>query len=617
MFETIWIVKIIISLIWYLLLPGAISSFLLFSKEKIHIHLAFSFAFGFCILTFFVEIAYFFRLELSLLNILISSFNTIVLIFYLKRKLFRKVFTVTLDFSSLIILIISILGFYFSINSGWHIRGDSTIHIQAIRNILTSNIVSHPVYSMINSPIIPDHVYDSYYYLLALISKSSNLKISIIWHYLTPIFSFILPIVVFTFVKSLTVKKELIIFSLISFFTISIFYNNIMYGTVYDALVYPNRIYLWFLLPVSLTLFFFFLEFQNKKFLVLSILIAFSQIFIHQSGFIFYLLLLGGYFALSVFFKKKDYKASLIAIISLPIISLPFLILKLQYNFSYIKGASADVWHKKYGFVYLSDTFYSFDIFRHTSFLLVLFSIVSIVVILVFSIKTGLNKRFVLLLSSSFLVPVFIIYNPFIVPFLGKIISFVAIGRMLRIPLYFLLCGIMIFLLFKGLNKYLKINSNRLFKSIVVLWLLVISLNIFFNTQYKGFRHELSEIALLSNKYLKGGSILISDLQTSTDVVTFMDVKSVAIQFNGAVDLIDISNERKDITKLMIALKQKETIISHSVYMNVLKDYNIDYVILNKNKFKSTINIDSLIYSNYNLKLLFENKNYLIIENEN
>lgn len=615
MFEIAWLFKILISLFWLVILPGyfAVSFF----KDKNFFNkIGSSFAFGFLFFTFFVELGYLFNLKLNFLLISVSFFNTALLTyyFYYKRryKLKSKKTISFIEFFVLLILII--LGFYIALYSGWYPRGDASVHLQSIRNILSSQTIENPVYSMYNRPVIPDHAYDSYYYLLALLCQISGLKLSIVWHYLTPVLAFFLPFVIYSFVKSLTANRKLIIFSLLAFFTISVFFNALQFGSVYDTLIYPNRIYLWFIFPISLGLFYKYLRLSNFKYFLFSILLAFSMIFVHQSGYLFYLLSLGGFFVIAFLKRNQEYKKALSAIFSLLIISLPIIFIKLQYNKDYIDGASQDIWQLKYQFIMLSESLFMFPLFRHPFFELVILSF--FVCVVLFFLKNQLisdNKYLVYAIISSITVPILIVYNPLLVPFLGEKISYVALVRMLRLPMYFLLFAYLIFILFSVINNRFK--SSKLFPITIFAILSIITYYVVLKKDLKSKNHEILESASIAQKYIKPNTIVLSDKLSSSDIVSFLDVKTVLIQFNGAVDLIDISGENKDVAKILVPKNDNvEEKKSFEAYIEVLEKYKVDYVFINKIKFSSTVNISQLLSFNKNLNLVFEDDIYLIIE---
>ena len=613
MFETIWLYKIFLFIVWYILLPGGILHILLLKKDSFINIIGSAFAFGFVLFTIIVEFGYWFKLSTNNIHYIISAFNIIFLLFLIfknHRKILGFRFKFKLNIFYLSILAISLLGFYISLFSGWYPRGDASVHLQGIRSVLSAKYIIHPTYSMYNSPIIPDHAFEVYYYFVALIIKYSGLQISVVWHYTSPILALFVPFSLVFLLRKITLKTKIISFSLLSFFIISVFFNGLQNGSVYDMLVYPNRIYLWLILPISLGFYFMYLNNPKKKYLILSIVIAFSQIFIHQSGFLFYLLILGGNFVIFLFKKKYSYlKPTFYSIVSLLIISIPILFLKYQYNKDYITGASDKIWHTHYSFYKINEFLFAFPLYKHPFVFTAIISL--IIVIIAFFSKKIFNKNifYVTLAFSSIIIPAFIVYNPFIVPFLGKIISFVAIGRMLRLPMYFLIFGGVFYFLFKWIVVKYKLNPISSF-NINISSLLALTTFFVFTLKLSGYKHEYLPITEISKKYIKPNSIIISDLLTSSDIVSLMNVKSVGIQFNGAVDLVNSDEERADINSVIISNEENQ--INSKKIKPILDKYNINYIIVNKSKYRLIIESNYLLKDN-SFKLLFDNNDFQII----
>lgn len=609
-FNIIWLIKILYLLSWYILIPGLALNFILNSKTSFIEKIGNSFAFGFVVFSILSFCAYFFAWNFKLINVSYYFINLglILFAFIQNRKKIKIMFSQwnwkNINTVFLIIISISILGFIISLFSGWYPRGDAAIHLQVIKNILNQGFVTQPFYSLIGNPIMPDHAYDSYYILIALISKYSGMELSVVWHYLSPVLSLLLPFTLYSFLKSLTKDKKLIVFSLIGFYLIAGFYPLLMYGTVYDALVYPNRVYLWLILPISFTFVFKFFEENKILHLLIASIICSSQIFIHQSGFIFFFLLLGGLLCLSFFNKYKliDKKKVIISIITTIIVSLPIILLKFKYNIDYIKESSTEIWHQHYDFYNLNSVFYSFrynppyKIITILSLLFVVFQLITI--------KRKKHKLFILVAAASFITVNLIVYNPFIVPFLGKLISYVAIGRMLRLSMYFLVMGLAIYYLYLYLQKITNIKNNKLYRYIIAIMLLIVLSATGIKIYKRHCKHEI----LAVNQFcplLKENSIILSDIQTSTDIIEFANVRSVTMQFNGASDLINIDKEKEDVSRL---LTEEISIINAE---EILDKYSVDYIIIDKEKVMPKINF---IAYEEKFTEIYNDNNYIVIE---
>ena len=259
-----------------------------------------------------------------------------------------------------------------------------------------------------------------------------------------------------------------------------------MYGTVYDALVYPNRFYLWLMMPVILGLTTNLLKDYSKTKLVICALSVVSFLFIHQSGFLFYFIIFGG--VLLIVLIKKEYKLfrSILILFGLIIItSLPFLLIKLSGNIQFITSSSDQIWHNHYKFFYLTNDFFAFSYSKYFISEMWYGIIISLISLFYILIKKDHTDKFIYyLIIPSFFLPFLIIFNPFLVPYLSKLISYVAIVRMFRIPMYFLAFAMFLWFIFKKIDE--KYNSKIIYALMMSL-LIIIGFNFFPNFSKNGF----------------------------------------------------------------------------------------------------------------------------------
>lgn len=600
-FNISWMIDISFLLVIYIILPGFILSKIAIKQNNILINIGESFSFGFLIFSVFVLFGYFFQLNIRLLHFLLilTDFMLIAIYFFKKHNF---VFIKLKKEVIFVLIYIAIIGFIISLFSGYYPRGDASIHFQGISSIINSNKFILPKYNLVTDNPIPDHAYDTYYYLIALISIKSGLHHSIVWHYLSPILSLILPFTLYSFLIKIIKNNTLIIFSLLIFVILSLYFPILQQGTVYDALVYPNRIYLWLLLPVSISYLIQYLKSNNNRDIIVSVLLAINLIFIHQNGFLFYLWFLGGIMVLSFILSYKKYFIKLISIIFITLIaSIPFILLKFNYNKSFINASSANEWIEFYNLYKINDYLYAFPIWLKKYDLLLFFLAIILIVLIIYKCK---NKKYIylkILIVSSFFVPIFIVFNPLIVPFLSKIISFPAIGRMMRMPLYYIVFGFSIYCFY--LYLYRKLKYNKIIKSIFITILLSIITFKLFTIKYDNIHHKIPKISSYIRKIVPEKSVILSDALTSSDIVSFLNYKAVIIQFNGAVDLVN-SNEQKKLFSYLFGNYNGNI----NEIVRLLKKYNVNYIILDKNRY----NLNKIITSY--IKAVYKFKNFLIIK---
>lgn len=607
-----WLFSILGNVIWYLLIPGAILVTLVNSEQKIYKNICVCFPCGFILFSFVSFLGYLTNASLESIKTVILLINVVGVIFFLYKARQKKIFSYppkiniySDSFKDLILLNVIIIGlFVISLHSEWYPRGDASIHLQGIQNLISEKNLVFPFYSLFDYPIIPDHTYDAYYVLLAMFNMDSGISLDIIWHYSTPIFILFVPLVSYDLFRSLSDDRKLVRFFIISFFICSTTMPGLLNATLTDALVYPNRFYFYLILPLMLSVSIDYLKKGHIKSLVLSILCINTFFFVHQSGFLFTLLLLGGAFILNLFCKdwRESFKKYLILLIFLIVSSLPLLYLKLSPNLSFIQKASDDIWKSHYRFVEFSEGFYAFPIGRYGKWGMLLALCIAIYL---FIRKRKDNNSVILttsLLTASILFPLLIVFNPIIVPFLGKLISYPAIVRMLRVPMYSCIFAYGFYILIKDIkilaNNSALSKSIKLFSVIAVVFMIAIT-----QIADRDIGHKVPIISEIV-KQIPSGSTVYSDQMTCSDMAQFKKINVPIIKFNGTIDLVPI-NEKKIEVLHFFSNDSDENFVRE-----VIEKYQVDYVVLNKSKFSGRI---KLILNKLFIKV-YENKNYSLYQ---
>jgi hypothetical protein len=595
--ELLWYTVPLLFLIYaiILIIPGFLFQKLIIKETSIPLIIGGSIAFGLLIIVPIGIIGY--ALNLNLLLMLLIQLLFVGVLTYLRRKEFN-IKDFDFEWRELVILsLVGIFSSFLSLCSGWYPRGDAAVHIQGIRNILNSSGLVQPHYTLLKQFPIPDHLYDVYYIVLAWVYKFSQIELTVLWHYSAVVFSYYFPFVIYYMGKKMFDNKRFPILLVLSALFMGLFYTDVMYGSIFDTLQYPNRVYLWLIMPVALgTAINMLIDYSRKK-MVLTVSLVLLFLFVHQSGFLFFNLMLFGVLILALISGKiKIAKYTFVMLLSVTLSALPILILKLRGNKQFITQASDKIWHSHYKFFKISNEFFAFSYDNYFIQEMWIGFALSIVAFIYVFIKRNSNYYMLsLLAASSFILPAIIIFNPFFVPFLAKIISYVAIVRMFRMPLYFLVLA-----LFLSAVVH-KVKRNFFYIIHISLTFIILVSMLYFtieNFNRNGIGHKNQEIVEIIG-YISEGSIVLSDKLTSTDISSYRYSRHLVIQFNGAIDLFDISKEKEDVQKVFngelrgIDLKR------------LLDSYGVDNVVVNKLAYPITLE------ENY-LNLSFENEIYKV-----
>ncbi|HBG71325.1 MAG: hypothetical protein A2W93_01585 [Bacteroidetes bacterium GWF2_43_63] len=581
-FEIGWIMSISALLLWYILLPGMAMQ-LLFSRDlPLTAKAGNSFTAGFVLFSIIAFAGYQFGFSFEVIHLIYFIVTPLVLLiaFFSWRKRNTKRIGSLMSLISpevIVVLIAAVGGFFVSLYSGWFPRGDAAIHLQVIRNMMSEGVVCNAYYSLPGNPIIPDHAYDTYYVLLVMISRFSGLELSIVWHYLSPVLSFLIPFVLYSLLHSLSASRSVKIFSLISFFFLSLYYWQIQYGSVFDTMVYPNRVYLWLMLPVAFSMLFTYMNTRKLLNVAGAALSVAAMLLVHQNGFLFFVIIATGVLFINVLsrgFSQQDNKKILTVIGLTILVSAPLLWLKLIPNFNYIHESSSQIWHNHYKFFYLSENLFAFSVKSYYKFGMLL-ALAATFYLLFRSRKADANRLMINFVASGFLAAFLIVFNPFVVPWLSDLISYVAIIRMLRMPMYFLMGGLVLSMIYKYLlNKYPQLFTAWKQRLAAVLLVLIFTGSVLLKVSAGTSQHELPLVFELKN-IIQENSVVLSDPLTSTDIAEFHKIHSLVIQFNGAVDLVDMEDCKRDVDRLL------NDSISAGEASAIIGKHDVDFVVVN------------------------------------
>jgi len=207
--------------------------------------------------------------------------------------------------------------------------------------------------------------------------------------------------------------------------------------------------------------------------------------------------------------------------------------------------------------------------------------------------------------------PLLIVFNPLLMPMVARVFSYTSVGRMLRIPFYYLAYAYGAGMVLEIIWRLARLNwARNVFKA--SLYLAVCGIFLFAAKpghsviQHLNFDHQLPPITRVVD-HLKPGSLVLSDPVTSTDIVEFADVYSLVIQFNGPVDLVDISTGRQVMGQV---LHQDLTL---ATVREILENEGINYILVDKRpKLPKDVGI---AYTNL-LHIIYSDQNYVLYKVE-
>ncbi len=483
------------------------------------------------------------------------------------------------------LLTVSLLGLLLALGAGWYPAGDAAIHLQAVRKMISLPVITQPHYSFISRPVVPDHAFDTYYLLLAMFSRFSRIELTVTWHYLSGVLALFVPFGIYTLLRAIKAGKTLTLSSLVFLVLTGVF---CFHGNIFNCLVYPNRIYLWLILPSSLLFFFKYLDGGRKTFAVMSSLTAVSQLVVHPNGFLFYYWILGGIAILGLAFPKHRImilKKTILALVSTTVIVLPLLWLKFPYIKEVtIPWAHSAAYSQYYNFWYLSSSFFAFR-FKFTYLDLVLGLVIAAIAVYRALRTTTTTPPFVeLLLGASFFVPPFIIFNPLLMPTVGQLFTYVAVGRLSRLPFYFLAFAYGLELVVNFLKGLIKSNvAGRRIRGIVYgsvcsAYLIVVIIapnNPMMVLKWRpDFNHHLSPIVKVV-PHLKPGSTVLANELTSSRVASLCSVYTLVLDETGpGKGSGNVRGKPKAVKTVLFEDVSLETI------KQILGDHNVDYILI-------------------------------------
>jgi len=523
-------------------------------------------------------VLYAFRAPFGIINIVYAIFSIFFVAYMSGRPLKRRgYFSYQFRERSIFILLCTFCGFLLSLLSGWSPRGDTSVHLQSINNLMADGIVSEARYSLVGHPVIPDQLFSSLHVLVALISTTFGVAPDVAWHYLSPLIAIFVPASVLLLLAPLTADKNLKLFTLTAFMVISFLFSLLMHGTVYDALILPNRFYVWIIVPAALYfLFRFYSSGQSVDFVGFGAATA-TFFTVHQEGFIWMNVFCVGAVALSCLMRwtptRLPLRRTVSALILLEIVAVPFLIWKRESNALFIEKASVADWFGHYKIWILNDNIYAFNILERGAYAAptIFFSIFVIVYLGMIwrsSAKTVNGTELFALATAISFMPLALIYNPLLFPVAMDVVSAVTMNRMLRIPLFHFAAGLFIFVLMAQLAR--GRDFSRYYAGICSLVLLGAFALAIDRLGAPTLHHETLWAKEIRN-LLTHEDVVLADRLASSDVASMTFASVLNIRFNGVIDLLDQQAQRTAVSAFFKG--------DSKAARGIVEQYRVSYVV--------------------------------------
>jgi hypothetical protein len=550
--QWLWFVQIGAGLAVYVLLPGTLVVTVIQPEADGAHRAALSCSLGYVLFVSIALIALPFNATFELLNLLFSVIAAVAAMALFINRSLKTNFRIS--GTTLLVAIAAACGFGLSLLSGWFPRGDASVHLQSINNLVQEGRVAGARYSLVGQPEIPDQVFNAHHVLLALISRSFGLSPDIAWHYFSPVLAVFVPSTVLLMISAVTEDHRLQIFTLTSFMVLALLFPLLMQGAVFDALVYPNRIYLWVVIPSAVYFLFKYYESGSRGALMLIAAHVVTIFAVHVEGFLWLVVVTCGIAALAIPLRQTrihvPVSRSVPALLTVLLSGAPFLIWRAESNAAFIDKVADPVWLVHYSAWRVTDHFYALNPAR-----LGWYSVVAGVLAAgSLAAYTAVNffgrtllageRKFILLLAVSFL-PFLLIFNPILFPVAMDVVGSVPLNRMQRIPLYYFAIGAVFFVLCSIGRRFFDLRVNY----IATCSLMVVGA--FFISVAKLPEPSADHITPWPKAFLPllgRDSLVLADPVTSSDVASMTPAAVLSIRFNGAVELIDLSEEKEAIS---------------------------------------------------------------------
>jgi len=350
--------------------------------------------------------------------------------------------------------------------------------------------------------------------LVALIVKISKIDIVRVWSFLPGILTPLSLLAIYMFAKILFKDRKTAFLSAFSYFSIFIISQGYLAkGKIpWHAIIYTSPMATYILLPIMLWSMWKYIYSRDNRLLLLGGILGFTLAVFHIFYFLLFFLSGFSFLVFYYLFKKQDIPIirSLRKFLWVTfLVGLPFLILRYftSYGIIDLRWCTDRV-------IFLSKNLFIIDFFKHVPHTFFVFPAIIIFSIILTPLLLAWTKKdnSAIFLFSNMVVPLLIVFNPFLASPLSRAIMSLYVARIMRIMPYFLVFGFF-------LTKLLNFTESKIkckISSVVVICVI----SILFIKGFNGIKY-INRFNLLS-PCRKAASILKKD-KIPTDTVIFSD----------------------------------------------------------------------------------------------
>jgi hypothetical protein len=366
---------------------------------------------------------------------------------------------------------------------------------------------------------------------------------------------------------------------------------------------YPDQIARHLLLFVGLLLFINFVNSKKQRDLFLTVLVAATLATIHLYSWVHFLIAVGAFSAVSALFLPfETIKNGLKVIGSVLLVSAPYLAIKLQTAAAVVEPESV-----MRSFKTIFDGFYIVNPLLLDK---IFYASILILAYLVFKYRKDLkNKPWLIFLASNALAGIFIIFNPFLIPILAKLISFTYTKRLLY--LVYSELALAAFLVFEILPF---INKSEIFRKLKMIFLIPILIGIVsipLNFMANGIDTTNDSGTANLMRYIKANlpekSVFASGLWLGIRIPAYTNNYIVMGDPTHITWNVDKDQRLEDTAKIFSA----QTSIEDTV--KLLDKYGVSYVVVSLEPKKQDVEIDVEKFANQKeFEEIYRNDDYRV-----
>jgi len=557
----------ILAFVLIVLLPGYLLTKLLFERLEDFALLPLSFVLGLLLLSPLALVSFIFRLSFAHGFLVILGYILLLFLLTVKRGALLKGISFSFDFPSKLLLVIVtglIIGMF------WvepNLDGDALFHIANIR-ILAENSPLTPFEAMFSiEKVNPAYGFNIWYYLVAFIAFISGYDTVEVWSNLIFILVPVVILSVFTFSTTLFRDKFLGITTALVFLFL-IYYSAVAWE--FRIAPYPDQVARHIVLFVALYFFWKYIFGREKRYFYLTVFSGFLLSTIHLYSWLHLMISVGAFGLASLVFLGKTYFKKSLFLLAIPVISVPYLWLKLE-NAGTVVGT---VTLKKDALRVLGD-FFVIDPLGGGPLIILIFLALGI---LFFKFRKSISEQpwLVFLLANS-LAAVFILYNPFVSRFVAEVISYTYFHRL--VYLYhqeFILAAFIVFVVFLNYKKEKVSRQLKQFYLLSSVCILILVPFLYNETAVVDPQElEFRKLANFVETNLPTKSIFLADYWTSLRIPAYTNNYIVATFATHTTSNVNVSERIKEANA---ALSYETTLNETKI---ILEKYQVDYVVVN------------------------------------